>query len=82
MRSARFGFREEPAEPVAPPVARASRMPLHCTYCGRLTSAWTACDACGGVYCVTCAARPDLGGHNCPDPGCNLHPIYEGGYPV
>ena len=37
MRSARFGFRETP---VAPPVARASRMPLHllsvspCRDCG------------------------------------------------
>jgi len=35
MRSARFGFREEPAKPVAPPVARASRMPLLvCRDCG------------------------------------------------
>lgn len=35
MRSARFGFREEPAEPIAPPVARASRMPLlACRDCG------------------------------------------------
>jgi hypothetical protein len=75
LRSARFGFRETPKTPETPPVARASRMPLHCTYCGRLTSSWTACDACGGVYCATCAYRPDLGGHDCPDPGCNLHPI-------
>lgn len=71
MRSARFGFRETPE---APPVAHAPRMPVHCTYCGRLTSAWTACDACGGVYCVTCAAKPDAEGFDCPERGCNLAP--------
>jgi hypothetical protein len=61
MRSARFGFREEPAKPVAPPVARASRMPLlacrDCGFRGPVTlyrggsSSETAylCDECRGA---------------------------------
>jgi len=79
MRSARFGFLEVPVTPETSPVARASVPPLHCTYCGILTSYWTACLACGGVYCRGCASIPGEGGYDCPDPGCNLHPCVGGG---
>lgn len=61
------------------PEARASRMPVHCPLCGRFTSTWTACGACGGVYCQGCASVPDETGNDCPDPGCNLHPCVVGG---
>lgn len=73
MRSARFGFQETTKDASGSTIPRP---PLHCTYCGRLTSAWTCCDACGGVYCSDCAVIPEEpGGWDCPDPGCNCHPI-------
>ena len=31
------------------------------------------CDCCGTRYGKRCASRPDPGGFNCPDPGCNLY---------
>ncbi len=76
MRSARFGFRETPRTPETPPVPPVVKVPLHCPYCGRLTSSWTRCDACGGVYCEVCTASPpDEGGFDCPNLECTHCPL-------
>lgn len=62
-------------QPVKPAPGRPRKPPVHCSCCGRLVATWTCCDACGCVYCGSCASVPDEGGNDCAEPGCNLYGV-------
>ncbi len=56
--------------------------PHRCDFCGKGLNVPSACDACGSIYCRSCAApEPDEGGFDCPNQDCNLHPVKEGRTP-
>lgn len=57
-------------QPAAPEPARVLVYP--CEVCHD-EPASMRCDCCGTRYGKRCASRPDAGGFNCPDPGCNLY---------
>jgi len=56
-------------------LSQGKKPPVHCSCCGRLVATWTRCDACGCVYCGSCASVPDEGGNDCAEPGCNLYGV-------
>jgi hypothetical protein len=68
-------------------IAKAERIPFEggevmrvlCDFCGWSTEKWRRCGCCGSTYCLGCAAEPDEGGFNYPEPSCNYHPIPAAG---